>query len=186
MPELSISGIACSYDIRGSKAVVLCPPHPEMGGSRFDVRLERISDELRKAGFSTLRFDYLRPYRLGIGEVEDARSCILYLREKHEAVGLVGYSFGSIIASNLAELSDILVLVSPIRRIDRVELKNSEVPKLIVAAKKDQIIPFEESKEIFSWFKPPKEFCELETDHFYFGKFDLLSRRVRSFVEDNL
>lgn len=183
MAELNINGIACTYEIRGENAVLLCPPHPEMGGSRYDVRLERIADELKKAGFSTLRFDYSKPYRLGVGEVEDGRKCILHLKSRHASVGIVGYSFGSVVASNLAEYADVLVLVSPLRKIDKIELKNSNVPKLIISARKDQIIPFEESKEIFSWLNPPKEFFDLETDHFYFGKFDLMSKKIREFME---
>ncbi|MBO8182662.1 MAG: dienelactone hydrolase family protein [Archaeoglobus sp.] len=183
MAELSVEGVACTYEIRGENAVMLCPPHPEMGGSRYDVRLERIADELKKAGFSTLRFDYSKPYRLGIGEIEDARKCILHLKARHASVGIVGYSFGSVVASNLAEYTDALVLVSPLRKIDKIELKNSKIPKLIISARKDQIVPFEDSKEIFDWFYPPKEFFDLETDHFYFGKFDVLARRIREFME---
>jgi hypothetical protein len=186
MAELNIEGITCSYDIRGENAVMLCPPHPEMGGSRFDVRLERISEELKKAGYSTLRFDYSKPYRLGGGEIEDAKKCILHLKARHASVGVVGYSFGSVVASNISEYADAIVLISPLRRIDKIELKNSTIPKLIVSAKMDQIVPFEESVEIFEWFDPPKEFFELETDHFYFGKFDVLSKRVREFIESIL
>ena len=183
MADLSVEGVVCTYEIRGENAVILCPPHPEMGGSRFDIRLERIADELKKAGFTTLRFDYSKPYRQGLGEVEDARKCILHLRARHASVGIVGYSFGSVVASNIAEYGDALVLISPLRKIDKIELKNSGVPKLVVSAKKDQIIPFEESREIFKWLDPPKEFFELETDHFYFGKFDVLAKRVREFIE---
>ena len=186
MAELSIDGVSCTYDIRGENAVMLCPPHPEMGGSRYDVRLERIADELKKAGYSTLRFDYLRPFRDGLGEIEDAKKCILYLKARHELVGLVGYSFGSVVSSNISEYCDVLVLISPMRKINRIELKNTDVPKLIISAKKDQFVPFEESKEIFSWLNPPKEFFEVDTDHFYFGKFDVISKKIRKFVESVL
>ncbi len=186
MAELNVDGISCIYDIRGENAVMLCPPHPEMGGSKYDVRLERIADELKKAGYSTLRFDYSKPFRDGVGEIEDAKKCILYLKTRHALVGLVGYSFGSVVSSNISEYADALVLISPLRQINRIKLKNSGIPKLVISAINDQIVPFEESKEIFNWLDPPKEFFEVDTDHFYFGKFDVLSKRVREFMESVL
>jgi hypothetical protein len=182
MAEVNILGINASYDIRGENAVLLCPPHPEMGGSRFDIRLERIADELRKAGYSTLRFDYGKPFRMGKGEVEDARKCILHLRARHAHVGLLGYSFGSVVASNISEHCDALVLISPLRKIDSIELVNYNVPKLVIYAKNDQIVPLEESRDIVEWLRPEHS-LELDTDHFYFGKFDVLSRNVREFFD---
>jgi hypothetical protein len=183
MAEVNIDGISCTYDIRGEKAILLYPPHPEMGGSRFDVRLERISDELKRGGYSTLRFDYAKPFRNGIGEIEDARKCIFYLKNRHDFVGLVGYSFGSVVASNTAEYGDALVLVSPLKRINSIELKNTSIPKYLIWATKDEIVPKEVSVEIFNWFDPPKEFLEVETDHFYFGKFDVLAKSIREFFD---
>ncbi|AGK61259.1 putative hydrolase of the alpha/beta superfamily [Archaeoglobus sulfaticallidus PM70-1] len=180
--ETVINGIACTYNIFGEKAVLLCPPHPEMGGSRFDVRIMRISEELNDAGITTLAFDYRKPFRDGVGEVEDAIACLRFLRERFESVAVVGYSFGSVVASNLLEANS-LVLISPLRKINSIGLKNSETPKLVIVAKHDQIIPYEESVEIASWLNPPRRVVEVETDHFYTGKYDFLARTVREFLE---
>ena len=181
--DVMISGqIRATYEIVGDKAALLCPPHPLMGGNRFDVRLERICRELHGISFSTLRLDYRTPYRNGRGEIEDARMCLRYLKERHPFVAVIGYSFGSIVASNVADEADALVLISPLWKIDEMSLKDSKVPKLIVYATRDDIVPLEESRAIPEALSEPKEVLELETDHFYFGKFDELSKAVSRFL----
>lgn len=175
-----IDGIRIIYENRGEKAALLCPPHPEYGGSMFDVRLERLSQKLIEKNISTLRFDY--------GSVEsalrDAEICFKWLKSMHDAVAIIGYSFGSVIASNLC--GDLLVLISPLKRTDGFELKDCRVPKLVVYAKRDQIVSLNESLEIVKSLSEPKEVIELDTDHFYFGKFDLLAESVSEFVARNL
>jgi len=41
-----------------SRGVLLCPPHPEYGGSREDLRLVTVANELANSGISALCFDY--------------------------------------------------------------------------------------------------------------------------------
>lgn len=184
MVEVVAGGIRASYEVRGERGVLLCPPHPLMGGNRFDVRLERISSALNRAGFSTLRFDYRQPFRNGIGEIEDSRCMLLYLRERHDFVAVVGYSFGAVVASNIASEGDALVLISPLRRLHEIELKDSDIPKLIIYASYDDIVSVEESREIAGMLSEPKKIVELETDHFYTGKMDVLSNEIVRFLGD--
>ena len=182
MVEVVVNGIRASYEVRGEKGVLLCPPHPLMGGNRFDVRLERISAALNKAGFSTLRFDYRQPFRNGTGEIEDARYMLLYLKERHEFVAVVGYSFGAVVTSNIAGEGDALVLISPLKKLHEIELKDSITPKLIVYASYDDIVSVDESKEIAEMLSEPKEVVKLDTDHFYMGKMDSLVKEVMDFL----
>ncbi|RLI75170.1 alpha/beta hydrolase [Archaeoglobales archaeon] len=180
--EIRIDSIRASYDVVGEKALLLCPPHPLMGGSRFDVRLERVVNEVKKQSFSTLSFDYKTPFRNGVGEVEDARVCVRHLKERHNFVAIFGYSFGSVIASNIADECDAAVYLSPIPKINEIEFKDCEIPKLFIIAKNDQIVPLEESRELVEKASNPKEVVELDTDHFYFGKFDVMAKSVVNFL----
>ncbi len=182
MVEVVVNGIRASYDVRGEKGVLLCPPHPLMGGNRFDIRLERICSALNRSGFSTLRFDYRQPFRNGTGEVEDARYMLLYLKERHEFVSVIGYSFGAVVSSNIANESDALVLISPLRKLHEIELKDSEVPKLIIYASYDDIVNVDESREIAGMLSDPKRIVELETDHFYTGRMDSLVKEILDFL----
>ena len=181
--EILINDIHASYKVIGEKACLLCPPHPLMGGSRFDIRLERISEALNNIKFSTLSFDYKKPFRGGIGEIEDAKMCFEFLKSRHDFIAILGYSFGSVVASNVAtEMGDALILISPLKKIDEIELKDCKLPKLIVVAEKDQIISIRESEEVIKMLSEPKKVVRLETDHFYTGKFDELNENIVNFL----
>ncbi len=171
-----ISGIRAIYERAGENGALLCPPHPDYGGSMFDVRLERISRKLVMNRISTLRFDY----RSVETALKDARICFDWLKREHDRVAVIGYSFGSVIASNIC--GDALVLISPLRRIDGFELGDCETPKLLVIAKRDQIVSLRESLEIARTLSEPKEIAILDTDHLYSGKFDILAEKVSEFV----
>ncbi len=180
--EIVVGNIRGTYFVKGEKASLLCPPHPLMGGNRFDVRLKRICKRLHEIGYSTLRFDYRQPFRNGVGEVEDARIMLRYLKERHEFVAVIGYSFGSVVASNVADEGDVLILISPLKKINEIELRDSKKPKLIIYAIYDEIVSLKESREMAEMLSHPKEILELETDHFYSGKFDVLAESIANFL----
>ncbi len=184
--EVLIDSIRASYHVVGEKSLLLCPPHPLMGGNRFDVRLERIANEARKIGFSTMSFDYKPNFRNGIGEIEDARVCVRYLKERHNFVAILGYSFGSIVASNVADECDAAIYLSPIPKIDKISFKDCSIPKLFIIATKDQIVAIEDSRKIVKTASDPKKVVELQTDHFYFGLFDEMAKSVVNFLTEFL
>uniref|UniRef100_A0A7J2THB7 Alpha/beta hydrolase n=1 Tax=Archaeoglobus fulgidus TaxID=2234 RepID=A0A7J2THB7_ARCFL len=183
--KIEINGIESSYEPVGKKAVLLCPPHPLMGGNRFDARLVRIANELNKIGFSTLIFDY-RGYREGIGEIEDAKTCIEFLKSRHSSVSILGYSFGSVVASNVADLCSSAIFISPLPSIGSISFRDSKVPKLLIMAKRDQFVSLSESLDLFFRLSEPRDFVILDTDHFYFGKFDVLAKKVCDFLMINV
>ncbi|MDW7989779.1 MAG: alpha/beta hydrolase [Archaeoglobaceae archaeon] len=179
--EIKIRNIKATYDYAGEKVALLCPPHPLMGGNRFDVRLGKISDKLNSSRVSTLIFDY-DGYRGGFGEIEDAKLCIDFLKSRHSSISVIGYSFGSLVASNVADLCDSAVYISPLPSIDSIAFKDSKIPKFFVIARKDQFISLSESFMLFFKATEPKDFIILDTDHFYFGKFDVLAEKIKDFL----
>lgn len=180
--NIEIKSIKATYENLGSHAVLLCPPHPLMGGSRFDDRLQRIAKKLSKSGISSLRFDY-RDYRRGLGEIEDAKLCLEFLKKEHRKVAVLGYSFGSVVASNVAEMCDLAIYVSPLPSIDSIEFRDAKNTKYFVIARRDQFVSFSESLELYSKASEPKDCLILDTDHFYFGKFDLLAEKICEFIK---
>lgn len=77
--------------------VVACPPNPQLGGSRSDVRLTAVADELVDRGVACLRFDY-DAWDEGYGERRDARDALSWAEDRYASVGVFGYSFGGCIA----------------------------------------------------------------------------------------
>jgi hypothetical protein len=161
--------------------VVLCPPHPMYGGNRKDVRLTTIAHELAKANISALCVDYER-YTGGREEVEDILSALSYMKERVNGLGLVGYSYGAVVASNavsmLLEIEG-LVLISPLKKVNGLRLKpNLACPKLLIYGLHDPFIA-SDIDEICSNFEGQK--LTLETDHFYLGYEEVIARAVREF-----
>ncbi|MFP5486676.1 MAG: alpha/beta hydrolase, partial [Acidimicrobiia bacterium] len=83
-------------------AVVLCHPHPQYGGNRFDAVVTTLFERLPPAGFAALRFDFRRDFGGGIGERLDVVAALDHLDTVADVDGLrrfvVGYSFGAAVA----------------------------------------------------------------------------------------
>ena len=88
-----------------SRVVVACPPHPQYGGSRSDHRLTTAGDALVERDVACLRFDY-GPWDEGRGEGRDAENALDWARDRFDAVGLFGYSFGAGVALHAASSVD--------------------------------------------------------------------------------
>lgn len=103
-------------------AVVVCAPHPRLGGSMDSPVVAEIAWALTRAGHATLRFNFqgvgasegsVRApdpggARLALAdlreEIDDARAAVRHLAESvpHGRVALAGYSFGAAVALGLA------------------------------------------------------------------------------------
>ncbi|MDI6807042.1 MAG: alpha/beta hydrolase [Candidatus Aenigmarchaeota archaeon] len=169
--------------------VVLCPPHPLRGGWRGDDRLVSIANELANCNISALCIDY-KQYTGGKEEVQDVLAAIGYMGKRVAGLGLLGYSYGSCVASNAASLSPVeikgLVLLSPIKRINNLEIDvSSAYPKLLIYGKYDDfVVPSFE--ELYSKTKGKKEKLVLDTDHFYVGRgiMEQVSKKVGEFFSE--
>jgi len=187
MKHLNINGIRATEEGEGDRCVIFAPPHPLMGGNRHDPRLTRISSRLAEAGYRCLRFDYRKPYRYGTGEIKDGREILEFLKQGTSEIAVVGYSFGSLVASNIASNADLAVFISPLKKIDNMEFNfDIEVPSLVVYAIRDQIVDMTESIEIIMKLKNIKRFVSIETDHFYTGRSRELVQAVTDFISEYL
>ncbi len=187
MKNLNVNGIRATEEGEGNRGVIFAPPHPQMGGNRHDPRLTRISSRLADSGYRCLRFDYRKPYRYGEGEIDDAREILEFVKKDSTRIAVVGYSFGSLVASNIANEADLAVFISPLKKIDRMKFNfEVEVPSLVVYATRDQIVSESESAEVIMNLKNVEKFASIETDHFYTGKSRELVQAVTSFITSHL
>ena len=150
---------------RGEQApgVVICAPHPRMGGSMDSPVVAELAWALSRAGHATLRFNYqgvgashgtiqatsdgLSPNPATIDaveeEIEDARAAVSQLRASvsHQRVAIAGYSFGAAVALGIARgeplISHLILVAPPTRLFDFAALQEVTQPTLVVAGHKD-------------------------------------------------
>lgn len=97
------------HDREPVAAALVCHPHPQHGGTMHNKVVYRMARGLRKQGCVVLRFNYRGvnlsegAYDHGLGEADDARVCLSFLREHYPTLPflLAGFSFGSRVALRL-------------------------------------------------------------------------------------
>jgi len=166
-----------------SDCVLLCPPHPQYGGNRGDARLVAAAGELEKSGIAALCLDYSE-YTGGVEEVKDIIFVLESLGRTRASLGLLGYSFGAVAASNAsARFPNLkgLVLISPLKKIDHLKVDlSSSCPKLIIYGGQDRLVNRDIDK-LYDSAQGEKHRLILDTDHFFAGYEEVLSRAVRDF-----
>ena len=182
---------ATFYD-DSSVGVVLCPPHPVYGGRRNDTRIVRIARELASHNISALCIDY-GSYGKGVKEVKNVLDAVSWLRKRVRSLGLLGYSFGAVVASNAAARTEIegFVAMSILKKVDGLEANlDFDCPKLFVHGRVDDVALYSEFKYIDAKAEERKEKLVLNTDHFYMGNYpatiNSASKRIREFFEEVL
>jgi Predicted hydrolase of the alpha/beta superfamily len=212
---LNLGGVL-SYDenIINPPMVLLCPPHPHLGGDMENNVITALGNVLAENGFATLRFNYR-----GVGSSEsklnniaeiyeyweeilnnddcsdaiiDATSAINYLKS---TVGtkntfIAGYSFGAIVAMMLsvenADISAFASISTPFGRFDTAFLSDCEKPKLFVCADNDFASPLEEVERGMLSISDPKILDIMrDCDHFYIDKELEIADKVLGFFNIN-
>jgi uncharacterized protein len=167
------------------RAVALvCHPHPQHGGTMHNKVVYRIARGMRKAGFAVLRFNYRGvnlsegKYDHGNGEVEDARACLTYLRDRYPDLPytLAGFSFGSRVALRLgcpsAGADRIIAVGFPTRYGDVSEFAHCAVPRVFLHSTNDQYGPKAELEAfVTSLIEATLHFVEAK-DHFFTNGLD--------------
>lgn len=170
-----------------SVGVVLCPPHPLFGGNKNDTRIVRIARELASHRISALSFDY-GSYGKGKTEAQNAVDALSFMRKKVHSLGLLGYSFGAVVASNAAVRTEVdgFVAISILKNVKGLKTNLSfDCPKLFIHGKLDSMAPYSEFEQIYEKATGRKEKLVLDTDHFYMRAYpsfiDLVSKHVCRF-----
>lgn len=174
--------------------VVLCPPHPLYGGNRHDTRIVRVAQELAEHDLLALCIDY-GSYGRGLREVQHVMDAVAFLREKgFSSLGLLGYSFGSVVASNAASASadiDGFASMSILRQVNGLIAKlDSDCPKLFVHGRRDEMASYADFERLFAQAKGVKQKLVLDTDHFYMDNYPAVinaaAETIRRFFEESL
>jgi alpha/beta superfamily hydrolase len=180
-------------DGEAREAFLVCHPHPLHGGTMHNKVVYRIARGLRRAGAVVLRFNYRGvnlsegSYDNGIGETEDARAALAYLRSRFPDLpySLAGFSFGSRIVLKLGcELGTAARIVAvgvPASHREVIGLGDCDVPRVFIQSTNDQFGPRPAMQEYFDRLRDPKQLIWVEAgDHFFAGALDELEEKTGS------
>ncbi len=124
-------------------AAIICHPHPQYGGTRFNNVVTALFAALPPAGIAALRFDFREEFSGGAGERLDALAAIDDVAAAVPGVPIValGYSFGAMIALGLDdERVTALGLVAPPLAMAP-DVAAPTVPTLVLIPAHDQFSP---------------------------------------------
>ncbi len=175
------------------EASLVCHPHPLFGGTMHNKVVYRLARGLRSSGSVVLRFNF-RGVNLseglhdeGIGELEDARTALAFLRERYPDLpySIAGFSFGSRIAlrlgCTLAEPRPRRIIAAGFpTRIGHFDyLDSCALPKHFIHSTNDVYGPRQELEKAYELFGEPKSLQFIEApDHFFAGQLDAFETAV--------
>lgn len=181
-----------------TEACLVCHPHPLYGGTMHNKVVYRIARGLRRAGGVVLRFNF-RGVNLshgvhdhGVGEVEDARAALVYLRGFYPELPftLAGFSFGSRVALRLGCSLDasgeqrperIIAAGFPTTLGNYDYLSSCAIPKMFVHSTHDVHGPKAALEAAYEGFAGPKLLRFIEAgDHFFAGALEQFEDAVAS------
>jgi uncharacterized protein len=179
-------------------AALVCHPHPQHGGTMHNKVVHRLARGLRRRGCVVLRFNYRGvnlsegAYDHGVGEVEDARACLQFLRERYPALPylIAGFSFGSRVALRLgcpmpAHDSPVKIIAVgfPTKYRDTGFLAGCRQHKVFLHSTNDEHGPGPDLIHLFEELEEPKELKWIpSSDHFFGDALDDFERAVESLL----
>ena len=190
--DLTLEGALHIPAITPAPGVVVCHPHPEMGGDMENNVVMAICEALVDKGFAALRFNFRGvgggdgAFDQGKGEQDDIRAALAQLSDSPEVdakrIGLIGYSFGAMVAAEVAS-GDLraLGLVSP--PIGFSDLRVAwGCPAIVVGGSEDPIAPADRLKVVAD--APGVELRIVSAaDHSWWGHEDVLGPVLADFFE---
>ncbi len=164
------------------ECALVCHPHPLYGGTMHNKVVHRLARGLRRNGAAVLRFNFRGvglsegAHDKGRGELEDARACLDWLRNRHPHLPYTaaGFSFGSRIAlrlgCSLGTAARMIAAGFPTDQADISALALCRRPKIFIQSTHDEHGPKAELEALFKEFAEPKRLIWIPArDHFFDG-----------------
>ena len=199
---LTLEGIIALPDGEGPfPGVVMCHPHPLMGGNMDNNVVVAVTFGLADAGIASLRFNFRGvgnsqgEHAKGEKEHEEALMAMEFLGAlpdvDDDRIGLGGYSFSTRVICNHKQLykkPKAIALVAPsIEAITGSPLQQDKTPRLIITGDRDRLVAAEGVDEQLAKFNPPAEYHVVPgADHFWVGQERQMAETVVQFFLSHL
>lgn len=174
-------------------AAVICHPHPQYGGDRFNNVVDALFRAFAGAGLATVRFDFRGVNRSegthggGVDERMDALAAVEAV-EAYAGDGplvLAGYSFGSVVALGVTHprINGWVGVAPPLGMMPGTPAAAHDPrPKLLLSPAHDQFSPPAATAErAEGWLHATVEPVE-SADHFLNGRTAVVAERALDFV----
>jgi len=159
---------------------VVCHPHPLHGGTMQNKVVHTLCRAANELGYAALRFNFRGAgasegdYDDGRGEQADAMSVIEWARGRFDGpLLLAGFSFGSIVAIEVARVQPPGQLVSIAPPVERISLNGWVQPDcewLIVQGDRDELVDTDAVVRFVDDLQPgPRLLVLPDVDHFFHG-----------------
>jgi alpha/beta superfamily hydrolase len=172
-------------------AALVSHPHPQHGGTMHNKVVYRIARGLRRAGAVVLRYNYRGvnlsegAYDHGIGETEDGRACLAWLRERYATLPftLAGFSFGSRVTLRLGcpmtRVTRLIAVGYPTTYKEKEWMTNCSRPKIFIQSTNDEHGPLEDLEPLVDSLAEPRQLITIPAeDHFFAGALPELEEAV--------
>jgi alpha/beta superfamily hydrolase len=165
-------------------ATIVCHPHPQYGGNRFNPVVDALHRALPPLGVASLRFDFRADFADGIGERLDALAALDELARLVPNIPRVacGYSFGAMITLSLdhPDLAAKVLIAPPLGHV--AAEPGVAVPTLVLTPALDQFAPPVVVQPIVERW-PEAEFEVIDVaDHFIAGQTGSVADRVARWI----
>ena len=197
--KLSLEGIFTAPEASASPCpgVVVCHPHPALGGDMEHPLVTAICRAAGREGIASLRFNFR-----GVGDSEGeptngdrerddlGAACeILKLLPGVDParLAIAGYSFGaSVVLRGLRRCKSaraMVMIAPPLTALRRSRIAGDKRPKLFVVGQRDRIAPSVDLQTALEEVRPPVELEEVpDADHTLEGHEEAVAERVAQFL----
>jgi len=176
-------------------AAIVCHPHPKGGGTMNNNVVYRAAKALVDGGVAALRFNFrgvgasTGNYDGGVGEEEDARAALDFLRAQYPTLPLwvAGFSFGARVGLTVGaaspEVAKLLGIGLALSMFDYRFLESGTKPKAIVQAAQDEYGGRDLIEPAVARMAEPKRLWVVDqATHLFPGRLDAFETAAREAV----
>ena len=201
--KILLDGVIAAPGEGGAKvpAILLCHPHPMLGGDMNSPVVAALEYEANERGLASLRFDFRGVSRSegdfsnGDEEWNDVKHALNFLKGfpgvDGSKIGVVGYSFGaSVILKAISKIKPakaFALVAPPLGSVDVPPVKKDKRAKLFVVGGNDAVVPSPRLQGLLDDLRGQVQFSEIpDADHRLNGHEEAVAKRVVDFMLQTL